>query len=158
MIRAETRTCECGQTFQALVNHARFCPECSAARKQIRSRVNGRVRLGIIGRDKAEAMFAAEWKQHLAKIRAWRKKGAHHCRYCGKPTRPNATFCSRCVRDGFDNLYTVTGRTNVWDRKKAQRASVVKAGWRGQAAAGGGVNLDRMYGPHFFDVTKGVAR
>lgn len=39
------------------------------------------------------------------------------CRFCGREVRNGVLFCARCMREGFNEVYAVTGRSNGWDRK-----------------------------------------
>lgn len=58
------------------------------------------------------------------------------CRFCGKNTVHPSGFCRECRREGLDNVYQVTGRTNGWDRNAGGRVAV-KDEWRGMTVMGG---------------------
>ena len=61
------------------------------------------------------------------------------CCFCGRPCRESAKFCASCIRDGFDAVYELTGKTNGWDRKVRTVAKIAGVGdsWRGCKVAGG---------------------
>ena len=40
------------------------------------------------------------------------------CRFCGNGVHNGSLFCPRCMREGFNEVYAVTGRTNGWDRRE----------------------------------------
>jgi len=55
----------------------------------------------------------AERKRRMADVR--------RCKFCGKPAY-GEDFCAYCRREGFDNVYMVTGRSNGWERREAALA------------------------------------
>ena len=44
------------------------------------------------------------------------------CPFCGKMFKtkaPGKKFCDKCVKNGFNWVYEVTGRTNGWNKNVA---------------------------------------
>lgn len=98
----------CGRVFMASRKHARLCPECT--RK---------------GRWTSLA-------RHLASI----GNHAKRCLYCGKKILGNLDFCDHCRMEGYDELYSVTHRSNGWDARPMEKVTPC-GGWRGRKTMGG---------------------
>lgn len=41
------------------------------------------------------------------------------CRFCGTRTNRMDGFCSACIREGFDDVYSVTGNDDGWRWREA---------------------------------------
>lgn len=92
----------------------------------------------------ARAFVAEEEKRELEFIAnggASREASLPKCKYCGS-TRHVAKnmFCRNCLKEGYDNVYRITHRSNGWDRVMPEGMKVV-GGWRGQRVAGGGQRI-----------------
>lgn len=101
--KAYEKTCEiCGGTFTAHRSDTRRCPNC---------RVNGTQKM--MQRHRSEVKMA-KCKQ-IEREKA-QKEEPHHCKFCGAICIRK--FCRDCYRKGFNYVYSVTGRTNGWDKKQ----------------------------------------
>lgn len=108
------RTCmDCGVKFKAF-GHADRCDPCR--QKHLKEYQRKYIRPA---RKKAEIAALAP----IADVSPAVKNRAPvavtgRCRFCGKGVHNGGLFCPSCMRDGFDAVYAVTGRTNGWDRKE----------------------------------------
>lgn len=57
------------------------------------------------------------------------------CPYCGRKTSANSTYCTKCVKEGFDEVHKMFGKTNGWNQRPI-RVTVIRNGWRGRAVSG----------------------
>ena len=119
-LRHPARTCrclDCGITFTAY-GHADRCDPCRKRHRKEYQRKYIRPSRRKARRDREERRKAG-----LAGLGPLKGVSAQtspavtgRCRFCGKPVFNGASFCARCMREGFNEVYAVTGRTNGWDR------------------------------------------
>lgn len=118
------------------------CPACARVRKaayqRLRHRLGGAVPRALLAGE-IEAARADE-----AAARGFRPSGRRaRCLFCGNERDVDARgYCRACVREGFDHVHEVTGRTNGWDRPQ-RRAAVAAGGWRGRPVSGPPSRLPR---------------
>ena len=142
----KTFTCaKCGKEFTALRKHE-LCPVCNAEKRKayqksyVRKENRGKPVVAKPEVKKPEAVKKSEKKVDKKKQE---KKTPKPCKFCGKLTT-NGDFCTACVKEGFDNVYNFTGRSNGWDKKFTK--AKIEFGWRGRACCGFGTLAGRNSG------------
>jgi hypothetical protein len=117
-------TCmDCGVKFKAF-GHADRCEPCR--RKHLKEYQRKYIRPA---RRKARREREARAKAEMAELtpiaditpvvkKRTRAAVTGRCRFCGRNVHDGSLFCPSCMRDGFNEVYAVTGRTNGWDRKE----------------------------------------
>lgn len=64
------------------------------------------------------------------------------CLFCGRAVRSEKRqYCPACIRDGFNNVHIVTGRTNGWNFSGGRTEA--EPGWRGRPVMGGNATKER---------------
>lgn len=134
---ARTLVCEkCSRSFVAYHKKS-LCPECYAQARREYMRDYARKRAGKVQAKAAERSVAEPKAEPRAEgSAADAKRTFGRCLFCGSILKKEGRFCKTCLREGFNNVYEATGRSNGWDRKPGMRVKVV-SGWRGQSVIGG---------------------
>lgn len=134
---ARTLVCEkCGESFVAYHKRS-LCPECYAKARKEYLRDYARRRAGkAAAKDGGKPSAAAQEAEATAAPSAKTAGEPTRCLFCGAVLLKGGQFCKTCLREGFNNVYEVTGRSNGWDRKPSAKVKIV-SGWRGQGVIGG---------------------
>lgn len=111
------------------------CPACARVRKaayqRLHHRLGGAVPRALLDREIADALADED------AARGFRPSGRRaRCLFCGNESDVDARgYCRACVRERYDNVHMLTGKTDGWDRAE-RRAARTAGGWRGRPVAG----------------------